>query len=381
MGTAANAKTRGANNIQAKKLVIDMSEKISMLRPSASPLIVLSKRMGSDSCSSYKFEWMEDDLMARWVTNTAQILVGDTTLTIDDSSVLAVDDLLKVPATGEIMKVATIASGTSITVTRSYGETAASGTVAVSGKLVCMGNAIMQGDGIPGEKYNVEAPQYNYTQIFRTPFSVTNTLNAMKLYGKKELAIQRVKKGIEHAVSMEYAFLFGERKLDVSGNQPRTMTAGVLKFLVGTTNAFTKALTSTTEDDFNAWCESIFTYGSETKIVLCSPNFISFINKLAKGSSGQLKVENGATTYGLAVMTYVTAHGTLKLVKHPLLINGYAGYGIVLDMEEIKYRALRDTKLETNRQNNDVDGIQEEYITEAGLELRCPKKHGLIILT
>lgn len=381
MGTAANSKTRGTNNIQSKKIVIDMSEKISLLRPSASPLIVLSKKLGSQSCSSYKFEWMEDDLMARWVTNTAQILVGDTTITVDDSSVLAVDDLLKVPSTGEVMKVATIASATSITVTRSYGETAASGTFAISGKLLCMGNAIMQGDGIPGEKYSIEAPQYNYTQIFRTPFSVTNTLDAMKLYGKKELAIQRVKKGIEHAISMEYAFLFGERKLDVGGAQPRTTTAGVLKFLTGTTNVFTKSLATTTEADFLTWCESIFTYGSETKVVLCSPNFISFVNTLAKGSNGQLNVSNGATSYGLAVMEYVTPHGTLKLVKHPLLINGYAGYGIVLDMEELKYRYLRDTTLLPNRQNNDVDGIVDEYLTEAGLELRCPKKHGLIILT
>jgi hypothetical protein len=219
-------------------------------------------------------------------------------------------------------------------------------------------------------------------QIFRTPFAVTNTLDATKLYGGSEKARLRMKKGIEHAISMEYAFLFGERKLDISGSQPRTTTAGVLKFLAGTQNVTTKALSSVVEADLDAWCEQLFTYGSQTRTVMCSPSFISLVNKWAK-SNNRLNVEQGAETYGLKVMKYETPHGSLNLVKHPLLINGYDGYAVALDMEELKYRPLegRDTSLKTNIQNNDEDGQRDEYLTEAGLELRQPKKHGMFILT
>ena len=88
-------------------------------------------------------------------------------------------------------------------------------------------------------------------------------------------------------------------------------------------------------------------------------------------------------SYGLDVTSFVTPHGTLKFVKHPLLVGGYDGHGIVLDPEELSYRNLqgRDTKLNTNIQLPDEDGKKEEYITEAGLELRQVKKHGLIQLT
>lgn len=360
-----------------------MSDKISLLQPDKSPLIVLTKKLATETCSNYRYDWFEDDLMARWAafTGTTETGTFGTTLAVDDSSMFAVDDLLKVPTTGEVIKVETIVGATSITVTRAYGSTAAANLVN-GAKLLCMGPAIMQGAGAPAEKYNNETPGYNYSQIFRTSFSTTGTLNAIKLYGGKQLARLRMKKGIEHAVSMEYSFLFGERKLDITGAQPRTTTAGVLNFLSGTTNVTSKSKATVVEADLDAWCEKLFTYGSSKRTVMCSPSFITWINSIVKNRNG-FTVQNDASTYGIKVYTYETPHGTLNLVKHPLLVNAYDGYGIALDMEELKYRPLtgRDTSLKTNIQNNDEDGTKDEYLTEAGLELRAPKKHGMFILT
>ena len=83
------------------------------------------------------------------------------------------------------------------------------------------------------------------------------------------------------------------------------------------------------------------------------------------------------------VMSYVTPFGELKLTKHPLLVDGYDGYGIVLDMEEVSYRLLtgRDTQLVTNIQAADEDGERDMYITEAGVQVKLPRKHGLIKLS
>jgi hypothetical protein len=71
------------------------------------------------------------------------------------------------------------------------------------------------------------------------------------------------------------------------------------------------------------------------------------------------------------------------LVKHPLFVQGYDGYSIALDMDELEYRPLTDsdTKLQTNIQGNDEDGQRDQYITEAGLEFRMSKKHGMFILS
>jgi hypothetical protein len=49
-------------------------------------------------------------------------------------------------------------------------------------------------------------------------------------------------------------------------------------------------------------------------------------------------------------------------------------------MDYIAYRPLagRDTTLKTNIQNNDVDGWMDEYLTEAGLEVRLEKTHAIL---
>jgi hypothetical protein len=49
-------------------------------------------------------------------------------------------------------------------------------------------------------------------------------------------------------------------------------------------------------------------------------------------------------------------------------------------MDYVWYRPLRgrDTKLRTNIQAPGLDGWQDEYLTEAGLEVRLEKVHGIL---
>lgn len=381
-----SAQARGTGNILQNRVVVDMSDKVALLKPRLYPLTVLTKKIGKQSCHNYKFEWMEDSLMSRWVTATANATSGATTFNVssDDAALVAVDDLVKNTTTGEVVRVTGI-SGSTLTVVRSYGEIAA-GAINSADKLLIVGNASMQGSGAPAEKYNKEQPNYNYTQIFKTPFSLTNTLNSTKVYGKKELAKLRMKKGIEHAQSIEYAFLFGDKKLDTTGDQPRTTTSGVLTFLKGTPNSLTidRAVVADKkkqEEMLDEFLEKIFVYGSGKKTVLCSSSMLTWFASLAKE---RLTIQQASMkkTLGLEVTKYITPHGTLTLVPHPLLVGGYAGYGLILDLENIKYRPLggRDTKLKTNIQKNDEDGIKDMYITEAGLELRQVSTHGLLII-
>jgi hypothetical protein len=331
---------------------------------------------------------MEDDMMARWTAiNNASTAYDESTtdIVVDDESIMAVGDLIKAVASGEIMKVTEItAASHTVKVTRGYGETEAAATsVANDAKLLVVGNANMQGGIAPAEKYNLPTACYNYTQIFKTPFSVTNTLEATKLYGGNELSRLQAKKGIEHAMSLEYAALFGERKLDTTGAQPVTTTGGVLKFLAGTTNV-TTCSKSTNDTDakriaaLNTWFETLFTYGSGEKVWFCSPSVISFVNNIALNKLELIQAD-ADKTFGLEVMKYRTPHGTMTMVQHPLLVQGYADYSFALDLDNIAYRPLagRDTQLKTNIQNNDEDGRRDMYITEAGFELKLPKTHGI----
>jgi hypothetical protein len=381
MATIATT-ARGTGNILSNRAEVNMSDVISQLQPESSPLLVLTKKLNTKTTTNYKFEWMEDDLLARDVEVEGAVLVGATSMDVvaGQGALIAVGDLIKNTRTGEVVKITAISTDT-LTITRAYGETAAA-AMNDADKCVVMANAIMQGDGAPAEKYSNPTVVYNYTQIFRTPFAVTRTLNKTKLIGGAELATLRKKKAIEHAKSIELAFLLGERKLDTAGSQPLTTTRGVLKFLATSPHNTSKAASSVVEADFETFCEKIFTYGSGQKLLLASPTLITKINGWAKGKL-EIVQSDMDKTYGLNIIKYMTPHGDLMITKHPLLVGAYDGYGIVLDMEELSYRPLEDsdTKLKTNIQNNDEDGERDEYLTEAGLELRQVKKHGLFILT
>lgn len=373
----------GNGNILSNRIVVDMSNEIAFLEPSATPLVVLTKRMNTMACSNPKFEWMDNDLDVRWAANGAATATSTATtinVATGKGTYFGVGDLVKVPSTGEVVKV-TAVSTDALTVTRGIGSTTAA-AIPASENLLIIGNASMQGSGAPAEKVIGVTPFYNYTQIFKTAFSVTNTLEATKLYGMKELARLRKNNGIVHAKSIEYAFLFGEKNIVTTGSQPETYVGGIFEALKNNANNKTVAKASATEADLMTFCQNVFTYGGDSRTCLVSPDVLAWFAALA-GSKLQLMQGDNDTTYGLNITKYLTPFGVLNLVMHPLLVQGYAGRLIALATEDVYYRPLagRDTKLMTNIQAPDEDGQRDMYLTEAGMELRLPLKHGIFRLT
>ena len=50
----------------------------------------------------------------------------------------------------------------------------------------------------------------------------------------------------------------------------------------------------------------------------------------------------------------------------------------VLDMNAIKERPLRKTRLKTNRQAPDYDGFKDEYISETSVQVVHERRHALL---
>ncbi|MEN6317063.1 MAG: DUF5309 family protein [Clostridiaceae bacterium] len=368
---------RSTGNIEQSRRVVDMAKNIALLEPDAAPLTVLLKNMTSERCISPKFEWLEAELGARWdaINAAAGYAANITDIVVDNDTYFAVGDIVKVPRTGECIIVTVITAAThTLTVVRGYGETAAAALVD-NDPLVIVGNANAEGTGKREHKNPVESPIFNYTQIFKTTVSLTGTVDASKLYGGKDRNWQRKIKGIEHLVDMERAFLFGERKEDTTGATPKRTTRGLLKFL---TQNIVDAGGGLSEWEFESFCEDVFRYGSKKKLLLSSPTLVSVINTFGKN---KLQMVPKDKTYGISVTRYLSAHGELLITKHNLFEGAvYGGYGVVIDPDNIKYRFLdgRDTKLKTDIQENDADAYEDEYITEAGVQVMQPKTHGVL---
>ncbi|QJC52903.1 DUF5309 domain-containing protein [Paenibacillus albicereus] len=372
---------RDTLNIGSSKVVVDMSDTIGLLQPNAEPFMSFLKiaKRNTETANSPKFEWLEDDLLPRWdaINLVAGYTASDTSMVVDNGAYFSPNDIIKVPRTGEVMLVKTVNSGTNtITVGRGYGLTAAAAIVN-DDPLVIIGNANQEGSGTRELKSTQEVPRFNYTQIFKTPFGVTGTENATKMYGGKDLAYQQAKGGAQHKIDIARSYMFGEKKLDTSGAKPLRTTGGLLSFLTKNNYDAGGQLTATEFD--NNISETVFKYGSKEKILLCSARLLTVLNSWAMN---KLEVDQQAKEFGLDIKKYITPFGTYNLMNYQHILEGavYGGYGVIIDPANVKHRPLagRDTKLETNIQANDLDARVDQYITEAGLEVRNPETHAVL---
>ena len=154
---------------------------------------------------------------------------------------------------------------------------------------------------------------------------------------------------------------------------------------------------------------------SSSKLCLTSRSVIAWLSKVGSATSGSFMYNTygtgmaGSTTaagapgaaesanpYAVQIsssqskfaptpITVVqTAFGTFNFVAHPLFRNQSDNLCAVIDMANIKNRPLvgnglsRDTYVETNIQDNSIDGRKDQIITECGLELLLPETHALI---
>lgn len=373
--------SRNTQNILQARRVIDMADGILLLSPNDSPFTVLSAKMAKKSVFNPKFEWLEDDLLPKWSTvnlsagyssSATEIIVLNGNY-FDFGTGLVT--LVKVPRTGEVMKVTSISSNT-LTVTRGIGSTI--GAALVNGDpLLILGTVSQEGVGSPNARTTLETALFNYTQILKKAVEATNTEEASKLYGGSDRNYQRKKMGIEHIIDIERTLWFGEKSIDTSGTHPIRTTGGVLEFL---TDNVVDVGGMLTEVEFDAFCRDLFKYGSNQKYLFCSPLVLSVINGWAMG---RVQMTSKETTYGINIQKYASTHGELNLVQNRLFEGDiYGGYAVALDFSdgaiEYKYLLGRDTKLETDIQANDADGWKDQYVTEFGLKMAGVKKHAIM---
>ncbi|MBR5430593.1 MAG: DUF5309 family protein [Firmicutes bacterium] len=374
---------RTTTNISQNRRVIDMAEDIALMDPNDSPFVTFLKLAKKDTRVVYnpKFEWLEDDLLegATTISNAAGYTASATSVKVADGSIIRVGDVLHLPASGENVLVSAVSTNT-LTLVRGYGSTSAA-AITNNDPVINLGPAMAENSGLRGVLSTTAANKYNYTQIFRTPFSLSGTEAASALYGGKDRGFQRRKASLEHKRDIARAMYFGQRREDTSGAAPRRTMGGVLEFLAGAEScAFDVSSRPLTYRNFDNYvAKPAFAHGSGEKLLIAGPYLASAINCWAENKL--VSAVDTDTTYGIRVKDLITTYGDLKVIYDPLLDVGvYAGYGFVLDAENLRYVCLdgRDTKLRMGVQDNDVDGVIDEYLTECSLEVRCPKTHFLV---
>lgn len=372
--------------------IVDVVDKIFMIEPRKHPFIQLLTNVGRSydgsnwqgsalqkaPTSNTEFRCYEDKFGGRYAKVNATYNNSDDPVTITVSGagsssayIFTKGDIILNARTGERMKVATVASATTITATRSVGTTAAAAGVIGDG-LYIIGNTNEENATARNVNTTRTTKQTNLTQIFRTSISVSGSEMATAEYGEATLPYQRRKKGIEHLLDIERAFIFQEKNDGTGSNSlPERVTGGILEFLEAGNSYVQDQGGVLTAPDFDTFLREGFTYGDSTKMLFCGGPVLSAINEIARG---QIQTKTGDKTYGLQITTWESPHGVVNIVRHPFLVNDYAGYAFLLDMSTFRYRYLsangvnRDTKLYTHIEANSTDGEVDEYLSECGLE-------------
>lgn len=251
----------------------------------------------------------------------------------------------------------------------------------------------------------------NYTQIFRSAFNISRTAlkGGLKYDSSGPYKTLAWDNGLRHMIEMEKAFLWGQKHTvnvtdpDTGDSTPETKTGGVIHFLQEWEEADSiyrggsgaAAVTANTDDnkriidvagsiskkDYNTYISRLFKYTNDRayeKLCLCGGKFLETVNTLFERDivRNTALAEKGRN-WEFIVHSHTTLRGTVHYKVHPLFDNDpdWEDGAMFLDLGNLMYRPLTDsdTKFLKGRQETDRDGRKDEWITEAGLELKFPE--------
>jgi len=259
-----------------------------------------------------------------------------------------------------------------------------------------IGNMNPEGGEMPDAIALNPVKVYNYTQIFRTPLSITRTARKTKLRTGDQYQKMKSEALEMHSWEMELAFLWGIATENIGDNgKPERTTKGVINFIRQYAAAncddysLNPAYTGQTwavggELWLKAMLEQIFRYGAEEKLCLCGSGFLLGIDALAM-AGGQVNLQPAQKVYGMQIREWLTPFGSIYMKTHPLFSYDATtrNMGILLEPKELTYRYIDDTAFygeSTSKQhpegygNRRLDGTNEEFLTECGLEFGFPQK-------
>ncbi len=346
------------NTILANERVIDMDDVIAYLDPDTSQFTTMLMRVARRAAEATKVEWLEDELFPRLSSVASGGASDGATITVatGEGVYFRANDIIRNARTGQACKVTSL-TGDILTVGTHLGRVAFAAAAAAD-QLLIIGNTSAQGATLGTRLITKRVAQYNYTGIQRNPYGFTRSLMASKLYGGPEPMKERKKKGIEHKRAIEYTLFWGVRSLDLTG-------------------ALTKVLLDT-------YMRGFLQHGDQNGVLFVSPVVSQAISGFLRDAWQPTSVET--RLWGAKVDGFISgAYGW----QVPVVVKRdwndfstssgqYGGWAFYVNMDNIQLNTLRNTELLKDRQANDADSYDEEYLTEFTLKVQQERTHGII---
>jgi len=369
------------NTILANERVIDMDDVIAYLDPDTSQFTTMLMRVARRAAEATKVEWLEDELFPRLSSVVSGGAADAATITVNtgEGAYFRANDIVRNAHTGVAFKVLSVA-GDVLTPGSKLGRVAFAAHSA-SDQLLITGNTSAQGSTLGTRLITKRVAQFNYTGIQRNPYGFTRSLMASRLYGGPEPMKERKKKGVEHKRAIEYTLFWGVRSLDLTGAQPSGASGGLFEYV--TTNV-QNAAGSLTKTLLDTYMRGFLQHGEQNGVLFVSPVVAQAISGFLRDAWNPTTVET--RLWGAKVDGFVSgAYG----FQVPVIVKRdwndfstasgqYGGWAFYVNMDNIQLNTLRNTELLKDRQANDADSYDEEYLTEFTLKVQHERTHGII---
>lgn len=386
---AAIAGMRGTGDWGTDERPKNFRETILWRNPNgSSPLTALMSKMKTESTDDPEFAWWEEEMNALRLTmaNGTAYATTDNTIVVTSNVQSALDvvagDVFMVEKTltsaydHELIIASSVTDASTVVFKRAQAGTAAA-PIGVGATLTKVGNMFEEGSGAPSAATRNPTKLFNYCQIFKTSYDITNTAKKTKSRTGDAVKNDKKRKMFDHAVAMEMAALFGKRFEGTGpGGKPIRMSGGLLYMMSQYASArITVFATTPTESTFTDAVYKVFDYDTgagDERIVMAGNGALNSLNRLAAAQARTRVTFDGLIDlYGMKLQKWVLPQGTLYVKSHPLF-NTHARFTndmVILDPTAIKYRPMRDTTFEDNIQANDADELKGQWISEVGWEI------------
>ena len=376
---------RDPSQMASGRVIADVSNRMLFWEPNATPLCTLTAAIRAKrKVHQYRYDWFEQEPYPRESTVSAASVAGSATVVVSagQGSRIAKHYVLKNLRTMEEILVTGISTDT-LTVDRAIGGVN-SADMAAGDTLLWLFTAYEDGSGAGTMKTVVDAGIYNFTQIIRTPFGFTGRQENTDYYAGSDVANTRRAMSIEHKKHIEFMMFFGQRHTRTGANGFVQSFSGGLEHFIQS-NIWDLGGNPPTEDAAIEVMEYHMKYGEggnlsrggdATKMLFASPRWMTYINSWVKDRVQYRPVDK---RIGLVAGYFDTAHGTIALMKAPMFVGALSEFAFLVDPNHIRYvyHQGRDTKLIDNIQANDVDGSEEEYRSDVGVEVGVEGAHAI----
>lgn len=317
----------------------------------SAPIFALTSQTGRSKAKSSTHGYFSKTMTFLTIILGTSPLIGDTTFTIPSTPGITPGMTFYNRTTKEVIRVTGVASPTAMTVTRAFGRTAAAAMT--SGQvLINIGTAFEEGSDRPAARRLTTQYVPNYTQIFRNAWALTDTARASYAeMGISNIAENRSDCSMFHSMDIESALIWGQPKMDTSGNTPIHATQGILDAIAQyAPSNWNSASATTSFDQLVALMEPIFKYSTnignaKERVAFGDSVAMRVLNSIGR-KSGQINMTTSETQFGMKYASFQFYKGSIDLIEHPLM-NEMAAPGtlLIMDMAALKlaYMDGRDT--------------------------------------